>query len=353
MPIVIIIARILAAVLVIGTGLSLVEANQWWIRVWDFPRAQILAGLLPLAGFLAWKDRSAGRWIAIACTIAAGWQLYRIFPYTPLAEKEIAYASEATVARDRCFSVLSLNVLQTNRDYQRTASLIDRVRPDILLLLETDRGWEKALSPQLRQFPHILARPLDNTYGLIFATRLDMRQGRIEAIAEADTPSINAVLTAKSPFRVIGLHPRPPVPGNDTEARDAEIAVAAQRASLEKLPVLAIGDFNDVAWSHTSHLFKRIGGYLDPRIGRGTFATFPAQAPLLGWPLDHLFVTPEFSVRSLSVLEDVGSDHLPIHAELCLAGRAPGTAVPEPASREDRQDLNEVMDAYREERGED
>lgn len=182
---------------------------------------------------------------------------------------------------------------------------------------------------------------------MILATRLPMRDGRIATIAQKDTPSIHAELTVGRQFRLIALHPRPPVPGQDTEARDAEIAIAANRAAQTKLPVLAIGDFNDVAWSHTSQLFKRVGGYLDARIGRGTFATFPAGTPLLGWPLDHMFVTPEFKVRDLAVLENVGSDHLPIYSHLCLTARTISNGKPEPVSREDRKDVKEVLQDYR------
>lgn len=342
--------RVIAALLVLVTGLGATESNQWWIRIWDFPRAQILVALVVAGGLALWLDRAFGRWVAMLCAVAAAWQTYRIYPYTPLARPEIAFADADPMSDESCFSVLSLNVLESNRDYGRTARLIDRVSPDILLLMETDRRWAAALAERLRTYPHLLARPLGNTYGMILATRLPMRDGRFETIATENTPSAHAELIASDPFRVIAMHPRPPLPGQDTDARDAEIAVAARRVARERLPVLAIGDFNDVAWSHTSQLFKRVGGYLDPRVGRGTYASFPASAPLLGWPLDHLFVTPEFEVRSLEVLEDVGSDHLPIHSELCLAGSAAGNPAAEPVSSEDRRDVNEIMRDYREER---
>ncbi len=341
--------RALAGLLVVVTALSIVESNEWWIRIWDSPRVQILVALLFTGGTALWLDRRVGRWIALCCAVAAGWQLYRIYPYTPLARTELAFAKAGSASPDRCFSILSLNVLESNRDYRRTAQLIDRVRPDLLLLMETDKRWAAALAPQLARYPNRLERPLGNTYGMILATRLPMRDANIETIAEKNTPSMHAELTAGDPFRLIALHPRPPLPGQDTEARDAEIAIAARRAARTRLPVLAIGDFNDVAWSHTSQLFKRVGGYLDPRIGRGTFATFPARTPLLGWPLDHLFVTPEFAVRNLAVLEDVGSDHLPVHARLCLTGRPADSKRPEPVSREDRRDVQEVLQEYREE----
>jgi len=346
--------RVLAGALVLATALSIIESPLWWIRIWDFPRLQILAVLMVAMILSSIFDREWRRWLIPLILFSTGWQLFRIFPYTPLARAEVAFSEADARTAKRCFSVLSFNVLQFNRDYAPTLAMLKRVDPDILLLLETDRKWEAALMPMLARYPARLSQPLDNTYGLIFATRLLVSDGHIENIAEPATPSVHARLSIEGvAFKLMGLHPRPPRPGDDTEERDAEIAIAATRAAREKLPVLAIGDFNDVAWSHTSHLFKRIGGYLDPRIGRGTYATFPAAYPLLAWPLDHLFFTPEFTIRKIAVLPYVGSDHRPVYAELCLA---PGAAkrrndTPAAADSEDKADKAEIIEEYRQSGG--
>jgi hypothetical protein len=102
-------------------------------------------------------------------------------------------------------------------------------------------------------------------------------------------------------------------------------------------------------------LFKSIGSFLDPRIGRGTYATFPADKIWLGWPLDHLFVTEEFLLRDMSVGQPVGSDHRPVLAQLCLdpkparqrneGGRGP--------SAQDEQEAADVMNEFEEDSAED
>lgn len=346
--------RGVAALLLLVSLLSTIETNEWWIRIWDFPRLQILVAIPLVTIALIAFDRRARRWLAVPLIVAGGWQLYRIYPYTPLAATEVAFSDDVSLPQNQCFSVVSFNVLQENRDYDRSIAMLQRTDADILLLMETDAAWEAALEPVLARYPTRLSRPLDNTYGLIFATHLPTTDARIEDIAEADTPSVTARLTAGAPFRLIGLHPRPPHPGQDTEERDAEIAIAASRAARDALPVLAIGDFNDVAWSDTSQMFKRIGGYLDPRIGRGTFATFPARWPWLAWPLDHLFVTPQFTVRTMRVMDDVGSDHRPIYSEICLAPRdgEARNAAPDTVTADDREDAAEVMDEYSEDQAE-
>ena len=151
-------------------------------------------------------------------------------------------------------------------------------------------------------------------------------------------------------FRMIALHPRPPRPNQDTEERDAEIIMAARKSQDLALPVLAIGDFNDVAWSDTTRLFKDLGGFLDPRRGRGTYASFPANMVWLGWPLDHLFITEEFLFSDMRIGESVGSDHRPVIARLCLDPerarmRNANAAAPDTG---DKEAADEVMEEFEE-----
>ncbi len=348
--------RGLAILLAAGTLLSTTDLNQWWVRIWDFPRMQILIALVATAAALWVVDRAWRPWLPILLTGLSLWQAYRIFPYTAFAGTEVAQLREAEGTAAGCFTMLSLNVLQTNRAYDRTAQLIRDVDPDILLLMETDRAWADAMAPVLNRYPGQLHRPLSNTYGMLFATRMPMRDTSVQDIAESDTPSMFATLRAgKRDFRVLALHPRPPTVGQDTEERDAEIVLAAKYARRLAMPAITIGDFNDVAWSDTTSLFRELGGFLDPRIGRGTYATFPADMTWLGWPLDYLFVTEEFVLADMRVGPAVGSDHRPVIARVCLdpaAARA-GNAPAKAAGADEEQDAAEVMEDFEKDSAED
>ena len=319
---------VLVAVVLCVTLVSIVPSNQWWIQALNFPRllALVVIGFLALAA----AGIARGPWrIALlgALAVAAGVQAWRIYPYYWIAPTEVADAEEVDRGLGAsCFSVLGLNVLQHNRDVAATRALIDRERPDVLLLMETDGRWVKALAPSIARYPTHLLRPLGNTYGLVFATRLPVRSLKTANITDRDTPTVYAGLRTRNgkAFDYIGLHPRPPLPGQDTRLRDAKIERAALAIADNHLPAIAMGDFNDVAWSRTTRLFKQVGGYLDPRIGRGSYPSFPAAYAPLGWPLDQLFLTPGFTFTSLRI------------PGRCRIGSSPagGDGVPERRARD-------------------
>ncbi len=82
------------------------------------------------------------------------------------------------------------------------------------------------------------------------------------------------------------------------------------------MPVIVLGDFNDVAWSSTTSLFRKVSRLLDPRIGRGFYNTFNAKNVLMRWPLDHLFISEEFRIKVLERADHIKSDHFPMYTEL-------------------------------------
>ncbi len=346
--------RVLAAVLIAGSLASATRFEQWWIRVWDFPRLQIFIAMVVLLVLTALFDRKTRPWLPLALAACAGWQAYRIFPHSFLAPTEVASA-DARSKDASCLRVFAFNVLQDNRDYAAALELIREEKPDILLLTETDAAWAEALEPVLKAYPHRLDRPLPNTYGMMFASRFPMSDAAIRDLAKPDTPSVMATLNIDGQaVRFFGIHPHPPRPGSDTDERDYELLKVGKLLEQERRPVLVLGDFNDVAWSNTSELFKKTARLLDPRIGRGSYATFPSNMIWLAWPLDHVFVSEHFLLKDMRVMGDVGSDHRAIVSDLCLdPSRAKAVNdTPEKADAGDREDAQDISQDYVEARQE-
>lgn len=314
LPLIYLVFRILIWCIAIGlllvTFIPIVNTNIWWVRVMDFPRIQIaVAAVIVLVAGLSISG--PGRVVVPLLMIAAcSYQLWRIFPYTALAKPDLELAAEGK----NSIRILSSNVLMENKRHGDLTRVIDGFDPDILLLMETDQEWLDALEPVLARYSTVVREPRDDHYGMIFATRLDADDARIVYLTTEDTPSAFAQIKSPDgiPFRFVGLHPRPPVPGESTKERDAQIYYAARFARKADVPLIATGDFNDVAWSDTSQTFKHVGQYLDPRIGRGFFSSFDATRFWLRFPIDQVFVTEDVAVVSIERLAFFGSDHFPM-----------------------------------------
>lgn len=338
----------IAGLLVAATALPLIETNLGFIRSLDFPRLQIAVALAAcLVGLLMVSRDTTALVLALAMAAALVTQVRYILPFTPLAATQ-AKSAAACEPGDR-LSLVVLNVLQKNRNYGAALDLVTRRSPDLVLLLETDSGWQEAMSPLRALYPNQVEQPQDNTYGLLFYSRLPLRGPEIRFLLQDDVPSLRTqvVLPDGETARLYGLHPRPPHPGQSSAPRDAELVIVAREVAEAPGPTIVAGDLNDVAWSRTTQLFQSISGLLDPRRGRGLFATFHAQWPVMRWPLDHVFFSEHFLLGDMERLPGVGSDHFPITVSLCAAPQAPARQEKPEATAEDHRDAQEAIDAVR------
>jgi endonuclease/exonuclease/phosphatase (EEP) superfamily protein YafD len=337
---------LLGCVLIGLTVLSRVRSPRWWVRYADFPRVQIAVGLAAvLAAYAASYGVSGGldAIFALAVAVALLDQGARIFPYTLLAPKEVMQARSRD--RDGSIRILISNVLMENRRADDLLALVRETDPDVLLAVETDDWWHERLAALDEDYPHNLKQPQDNYYGMHLFSKLELRAPEVRFLVEDDVPSVRAGIRLRSDHWIefYGVHPRPPEVQEDTEERDAEILIVGKQIRADGRPSIVAGDLNDVAWSHTTHLFQRISGTLDPRRGRGTFNTFHAQYPMLRWPLDHIFHEASFTLIRLERLRSIGSDHFPVFAALQYEPKAESHQEAPDADLEDHEEAREKI----------
>jgi len=330
----------IATLLLAGfTLLPLSRREYWWIRGLDFPRMQfaVFALLLILLQLLLLDLARPATWgmllIALACLAYQAWW---ILPYTPLVPVEVRAASAAESAAT--LRIMTANVLTPNRNAAGLLELVDENRPDVLVTLESDAWWQAQLEPLHRDYPHRVECPLDNLYGMHLFSRLEIVESSVEYLVEDDVPSIHVLVAMHTgpSVRMHFLHPAPPSPTQNEESaeRDAELLMVAKSVADERQPTIVAGDLNDVAWSATTRLFRRISGMLDPRVGRGMFNTYHAGHWFVRWPLDHLFHSADFTLRQICRLRGFGSDHFPLLTELVYQPAA-GMVQSAPAANAD------------------
>jgi len=266
---------LVTAFLAVVTLLPLWRNEHWLVRSMDFPRLQFLVLLVLLIAFqlllLDLSDPASVGLLAVAllCLVYQSWW---IIPYSPLFPCEVK--SCRVTDAERSIAIMTANVLASNRNAAALLALVRDSRPDILVTLESDQWWQAQLDSLEGDYPHSIKCPLDNLYGMHVYSRLPLSDCHTEFLVEDDKPSMHALATLPSGcgVRLHFLHPAPPSPTeNDSSSpRDAELIVVGKSVAEAPGPVIVTGDLNDVAWSETTRLFRKISGLLDPRVGRVT-----------------------------------------------------------------------------------
>lgn len=326
--------------------LPLVRNNYWIFRSLEYPRFQKF--ILAICCLIVWGIYSAifQRYdlIAIAVlTVATIFLTAKIWPYTKLCSTEVK--SLKSFDKNRSIKVFAANVLQDNRQYDRILQQIKQTDPDIVFLLETDKGWADGVKELKSLYQYSLEEPIDNTYGMLFYCRYEVIKAEIKYIVKDDIPSLDAIIALPdgTHVQVWGLHPEPPVPNESltSTAKDKELMKVALKAKDCKLPVIVMGDLNDVAWSYTTSLFRRTSKLLDVRKGRGFYSTFSAKSRLIRFPLDYIFCSNDFGLVNMVRLPYNGSDHFPILTHLVYH---PPIKKEQPEQQPDADDIQDAVE---------
>ena len=336
---------VVSILLIISVFLSLIKVDFWIYKILEYPRLQKLALIIIVTGcwFFFWPMQKLSYQIILGgLFLSIIYLVYKIWPYTILSKKEMRRVKSTEPENE--LKIFSANVFQDNQEYSTMLQQIKESDPDLIFLLETNASWANAVKELEKDYPYTLLAPLENTYGLLFYSRFKFEYASIRFLVLNDLPSIEAIIILPSgqKIKIWGLHPKPPVPGESlhSTAKDKELMKVALKAKDCLLPCMVFGDLNDVAWSHTTELFRKTSELLDPRRGRGFYNTFSAHHWFIRFPLDYIFCSKEFCLISMRRMPKNGSDHFATLTHLALKIDLINKQDPPKASNEELEEAH-------------
>ena len=318
---------LLSVIVILASLLSLIyDIPKWYLKALDFPRLQqLVAAFILLFAFVIlnrkWKTAS----VALLLGLCSSVLIHSIYMFPYALGSEVVFSKEIT-EKDypNTVSILLGNVLMTNKNSDAFLKIVEKSKPDMVLTMEVNDWWIENLEGLEKEYPYSMKHSLDNAYGMALHSKLPLKNTEINFLNHSKVPSFTAIITLPSgkEFKFYGVHPVAPFPsdkyptniGKPHENGKQEIAIQKIGKSVmeDTLPVIVAGDFNDVSWSNTTRLFGKNCDIKDVRIGRGLHNTFDATSSFMRWPLDHFFVSNEWSVVEFERLESFDSDHFPL-----------------------------------------
>lgn len=313
--------HILSGLLIVLSALPFIKNQHWVFRVPEFMKIQILIlQTAVLAASFFFCEHDLLFWtLAVIQVALMVYHIYLLIRYTKFYRKNKV---SKTGKSSQKVSIISANVYQFNNAYPRFHKIIKQHKPDIFITIESNSEWEKANRELEKDYPFSHKVTLENTYGMHFYSKIKPIEIKTHFFVADDIPSIEALFKTDDgfEFEIFAVHPPPPSPTEETTSieRDGDLLSVAKKIKDRNRPTVVIGDFNTVAWSTTSILFRKTSGLIDGRIGRGILSTFHAKYWFFRVPLDLFFHSKEVFIDELKTLDYFGSDHFPIYCEFHL-----------------------------------
>lgn len=337
------IRRFLAAVILVGVGSALLVIA--WPSLFGLAEAPVVAQLVSVRALTAalavgaaftlalvamlWA--AARRFLAGLALLAMLFALVNVAVLSTRGFGDESFPSRAPAE----LSVLTWNTLGDAPGVDRIVDLVIAEQADIVVLPETSQETAVAIAEATR----LQGRPMW-VYSFAFDYVAKARSTSILVSVDLGEYSVDDQVgnTSVLPSMVlrpvdgtgptiIGVHPVAPIPGElenwRTDLRWVESVCRGEQ-------VILAGDLNATA-DHFRVVDPEAGvaglGFGDCLnagllTGNGAVGTWPTRLPpLLGAPIDHVFVTPDITVTGMRVItteDGSGSDHRPVVARLIL-----------------------------------
>lgn len=312
---------IAVAVAVAVAGVSLLSMSRF--IGWAYPfellsHFQVQYALAAAA--LAIAAVALGSWRLVAA--AAGCLLLTgsaILPYLSGVGGSAAHA-EIAVDTGGSLRLLLANVLKTNREHDRVLELVEHADADVLVFQETSDRWNAALARLQGRYPYTAKTPAGEGFAMSVYSRLPLDEATVVVLGDAGRGTFRLRVTVNgSPLSIVCTHPKQPVPPLNFPLRNDQLMQVGRFCGSQPQPLVLIGDLNTTMWSPWFRRLCDQSRLHSARQGVGVLATWPAALPSwLRVPIDHCLVSDGVSVDDLRLGPDIGSDHLPLIADLTV-----------------------------------
>lgn len=252
-------------------------------------------------------------WVVLAAVIGCGVSAVPLFPYIKSDPVPAAIAR----TRDETFRLVSFNVWFRNPDMARTAEYIETSGADAVVLLELTPPQAEKLLPLLPSYPYHHIEP--SRMGAAVFTKWPVLSSESVTLAQDGAVAARLAIDWRgTPVNVLGVHLNWPLGPRNSEFRNEELEALVTFSKAQQGPLLVAGDFNLTPWSEYFRDALEESGLHDAARGFGLARSWPAQFAPAGIRIDHCLLSPQWRSVSTSIGPWLGSDHLPVVADLVL-----------------------------------
>jgi endonuclease/exonuclease/phosphatase (EEP) superfamily protein YafD len=288
-----IIAPLTGHLIGIGLAASLALLMRRWVP------AILAAGVLATVGLHVW--------LGLASCCAA-----------PAPTAQTALTKVATPAAAQGLTLLALNTWHQYGDARRLERYLATAPADVVVLSEFGPDKRALLASLKAAYPFQIDCADRWPCSLALLSRLPLEAAGVGRIASegageraSDMPAFVWAKLAGS-LSVIGTHLHRP--SRDPWLHARHVSALTELVRHIDGPLVLAGDLNTSPWSNAFRKLRAATGLAPASVLMPTWPAWPLALPQVA--LDHILVSPELAVAAAGTGPAVGSDHLPVWAQI-------------------------------------
>lgn len=262
--------------------------------------------------------------IAATLAVHAGLGLVRCCE----APKEISGpASLASQMPRHSLTVLNLNTWHAHGDVGRIEQYLATAPADIVVLSEFDAHRSPLIASLREIYPYHVECAGEPPCAIAMLSRLPLEASGSARIASGEPSFVWARINPGQQGSTTIIGTQLNRPSGNPWRHEVEMRELAQFVRRIDGPLVLAGNLNTSPWSRSFRALRLATGLSPAGTLLPSWPAWPIALPQVA--LDHIFVSPELSVSASGTGPAVGSDHLPVWAQLerrplaAKPGRAP------------------------------
>ncbi len=203
--------------------------------------------------------------------------------------------------------VLSFNIFNENKQYQKITNVINEIDADIVLLVEANQHLKDEIIG-LGQYPYRADCSENKRCALMMLSKYPLIETVVDYIDEIRLPYIKTkVKKANKTLNILGTHLARPWPYDNIQSQQYEYL--SKNVNYENL--IFLGDLNSLSIFPSLISFLNQKKLSKDKVSRGTFP-YDFWSPFR-FKIDYITASEDLNIISSEIyLGNTGSDHLPL-----------------------------------------
>jgi endonuclease/exonuclease/phosphatase (EEP) superfamily protein YafD len=210
-------------------------------------------------------------------------------------------------------TVLAFNTWDAVREYRSLARYLATAPADIVILSEFEEAKRPLLAEVKSSYPHQVSCAAGRDCALALLSRLPLAESGVGTLDPHGLDFVWGRLGTS--LTVVGTHVQRP--SSDPHLHIRQMADLTDFVRRMDGSVVLAGDFNNSLWSSTFRRLRDATGLVPTSFFTSTWPAWPLPLPQVA--LDHILVSADLAVLATGTGPALGSDHLPVWAQLRLA----------------------------------